>query len=160
MPTRQRNKRWYWLAWAAAGLLVLLGGVAWAQGQPQNGPPNPRQPVVGSGFTFQGQLVDDGSPVNGDCDLRVGLWAAASGGSQIGSSQTVANAPVNQGRFTVTLNGGGEFGPTAFTGQARRGSRLHERTSRRARRKLCRSPVGRRRDAGRGGLAAAARNTE
>ena len=80
---------------------------------------------LGTAFTYQGQLNQSGSPINGAAHLRFSLWDAAGsgqppvGGSQIGASQLVANIPVTNGLFTVQLNGGGEFGPNAFNGNAR-----------------------------------------
>jgi hypothetical protein len=47
------------------------------------------------------------------------LWDAVSGGVQVGSTQTVNNVGVANGRFTITLNADNEFGVDAFTGQER-----------------------------------------
>ena len=38
-------------------------------------------PTVGSGFTYQGQLSDGGSPANGYYDLRLSLYNAPTFGS-------------------------------------------------------------------------------
>lgn len=76
-------------------------------------------------FTYQGQLSQNGTPVNGTAHLRFSLWDAAgtgdppTGGTQIGSSQIVANVPVDDGLFTAEVNAGGQFGASAFNGQAR-----------------------------------------
>lgn len=77
------------------------------------------QAALGTAFTYQGRLTDDGGPVSGACDFQFSLFEAADGGSQVGSTQTRPNVTVSSGLFTAELNGGGEFGPTAFTGQAR-----------------------------------------
>ncbi len=77
------------------------------------------QAALGTGFTYQGRLTDANGPVNAACDFQFSLYDAANGGSQVGSTQTVANVIVSGGLFTVQLNGGGEFGPTAFAGEAR-----------------------------------------
>jgi hypothetical protein len=80
---------------------------------------------LGTGFTYQGQLNQSGSPVSGTAHLRFSLWDEAGsgvppvGGNQIGASQLLANVPVTGGLFTVQLNGGGQFGPSAFNGDAR-----------------------------------------
>ncbi len=80
---------------------------------------------LGTGFTYQGQLNQNGSPVNGTAHLRFSLWDAAGsgappvGGTQIGASQIMANVPVTNGLFTVQLNGGDQFGVAAFNGDAR-----------------------------------------
>jgi hypothetical protein len=74
---------------------------------------------VTSTFTYQGQLKNGGTPVNGSCDMQFSLWDAVSGSNQIGSIQTVLGQAVSMGLFTVVLNSGGEFGATPFTGEAR-----------------------------------------
>ena len=68
-----------------------------------------------STFTYQGRLTDGGTPANGNYDLQFGLWDSLSGGSQIGSTQTVSNVSVSAGIFTVTL----DFGANAFPGANR-----------------------------------------
>ena len=66
-------------------------------------------------FTYQGQLTDTGMPANGNFDLQFGLFDNASGGTQIGSTQTLATVPVSGGVFTVQL----DFGVSAFSGASR-----------------------------------------
>lgn len=75
--------------------------------------------TVGTGFTYQGELKSQDAAVNGNCDFQFSLWAAASGGSQIGSTQSVSSLAVDNGRFTALVNDGSEFGQNAFDGQAR-----------------------------------------
>src|SRR5262249_3264351 len=48
-------------------------------------------------------------------DLQFTLWDSASGGTQIGSTQTVNTVTVSNGVFTVSL----DFGANSFTGSAR-----------------------------------------
>jgi hypothetical protein len=60
----------------------------------------------GAAFTYQGYLRHSGTPVNTDYDFQFSLWTNASGGSQVGSAQTVTNVPVQNGLFTVTLDFG------------------------------------------------------
>jgi hypothetical protein len=93
-------------------LLVLLLGVAVAAAQDAVRP-NSRG-AVSTGFTYQGQLKKDGSPVNGPCDMAFRLYDAAELGAQVGSaiSRTV---PISGGLFTVGL----DFGPAAFAGDER-----------------------------------------
>lgn len=74
---------------------------------------------LSSAFTYQGRLTKAGDAVTASCAMTFGLWNAASGGAQLGSAQAVANVPVTDGLFTVTLNGAGQFGGNAFDGQAR-----------------------------------------
>jgi len=66
-------------------------------------------------FTYQGRLTDGGTAANGNYDLQFGLWDSVSGGSQIGSTQTISNVGVSSGIFTVTL----DFGSGAFPGADR-----------------------------------------
>ena len=70
---------------------------------------------VGTGFTYQGQLINGGTPQNGPCDFRFKLFTAATGGSQIGSTQTLSSVGVANGLFTVSI----DFGVNSFIGQAR-----------------------------------------
>src|SRR5262249_256776 len=76
-------------------------------------------------FTYQGKLDQAGAPINGTISLRFSLWDAAgsgsppTGGNQIGNGQQLTNVPITDGLFTVTLNSAGQFGSTAFNGQAR-----------------------------------------
>lgn len=80
---------------------------------------------LGTTFTYQGQLKKDGILIDGTAHLRFSLWDAAGsgsppvGGSQIGASQLLANVGVTNGLFTVPLNAGGQFGASAFNGEAR-----------------------------------------
>ncbi len=106
--------RVFWLsAIAAAVILALTTG------------PLAAQTSMGTAFTYQGQLKETGGPVNGTTDFEFSLWDAAgsgsppSGGMQIGGTQSVDNVAVTSGLFTVELNAGGEFGATAFNGDAR-----------------------------------------
>src|SRR5256885_106057 len=58
------------------------------QGQVQANQPRPEQPhsLIGSGFTYQGQLKQAGSPANGQYDLQFTLFDSASDGNQVGST--------------------------------------------------------------------------
>ena len=76
--------------------------------------------ALGTGFTYQGQLkTSGGSPITSTCDFQFTLWDAASSGTQVGSLSTVTGVSVVNGYFTVQVNSGGEFGATAFNGEAR-----------------------------------------
>ena len=80
---------------------------------------------LGAGFTYQGSLKKNGVAAAGPVHLRFSLWDVAGagsppiGGNQSGASQLVNNIALADGVFTVTLNGGGEFGANAFDGNAR-----------------------------------------
>ena len=66
-------------------------------------------------FTYQGQLRNAGQLVNGPVDLKVSLWDADTGGSQVGSTNTFNAMQLNDGRFACGLN----FGNAAFDGSNR-----------------------------------------
>jgi len=80
---------------------------------------------LGPGFIYQGQLKEAGVPLDGTVDLQFTLWDATgsgnppAGGTQVGEVQVVNAMPVTAGLFTATLNGRGEFGDSAFNGNAR-----------------------------------------
>ena len=74
---------------------------------------------VTSGFTYQGQLENSGTPINDTCDMTFALFDDPDAGTQIGTLQTVSNLTVTDGLFTTVLNESGQFGTSAFTGQAR-----------------------------------------
>ena len=60
-------------------------------------------------FTYQDRLNDGPGPANGSYDLRFGLWSAASGPAQVGSTLTTNAVAVTNGGFTVTLDFGHQF---------------------------------------------------
>ena len=93
-------------------LLVTTALLLLAAGDATAGP-------AGPGFTYQGQLQDNGDPVNDSCDFRFSLWDAAEAGSQLGQTQTLTSVAVEDGRFTVILNSSGQFDPNAFAGLER-----------------------------------------
>ncbi len=77
--------------------------------------PTIAQMPLGTDFTYQGQLRQDGVPADGTADLRFALFPAASGGAQVGPTVTSSNVTVVNGLFSVQL----DFGAAAFNGQAR-----------------------------------------
>src|SRR5947209_1620620 len=68
-----------------------------------------------SSFTYQGRLTDSGAAANGNYDLQFALFDSASGGTQIGATQTLNAIAVNNGVFTVTL----DLGASSFSGASR-----------------------------------------
>ncbi len=60
-------------------------------------------------FTYQGELKNGGTVVDGAYDLRFRLYDAMSGGAQLGTTQCVDNVQVVGGKFTVQLDFGGQF---------------------------------------------------
>jgi trimeric autotransporter adhesin len=69
----------------------------------------------GTSFTYQGRLNDGANPANGNYDMRFYLRDALSGGSPVGSTNTLAPVAVSNGLFTVVL----DYGSGIFTGPAR-----------------------------------------
>lgn len=97
-------------------LLLLLGpGITLAQ-EPEAEGPISSQADVSPTFIYQGELRQDGEPVDGvQCNFTFELWddPQPGQGTQIGS-QSRTKTPKN-GRFSTELN----FGSSAFTGEAR-----------------------------------------
>jgi hypothetical protein len=76
----------------------------------------------GTAFTYQGKLTDSGNPATGNYDFQFSLFDAASGGTQLGTTQTLTNVAVSNGIFSVQLdfvNCSGCSCPTCFNGGAR-----------------------------------------
>jgi hypothetical protein len=69
----------------------------------------PAETTSSSSFTYQGQVLQKGEPVNGACDFQFSLWDTANAGNQIGSLQAIANIPVVNGLFVVSLDFGSVF---------------------------------------------------
>lgn len=69
---------------------------------------------VGTGFTYQGQLTDLGTPADGGYDFRFTLDSCDVAGTQVGPTLTLDNVAVTNGLFTVEL----DFG-AVFTGEGR-----------------------------------------
>jgi len=72
--------------------------------------------VMGTAFTYQGQLRKSSAPVNGTCNFQFSLFDALSGGTQIGATQTKSSVTVSNGLFTIPDL---DFGGGAFNGEAR-----------------------------------------
>ena len=79
--------------------------------------PDPQAPqaLVGSSFTYQGQLDFDGIPINEECRMAFRLFDGAGAlARQIGDTISLV-VPISDGLFTVEL----DFGSSAFRGYAR-----------------------------------------
>lgn len=68
-----------------------------------------------SGFSYQGNLVDMGTPANGTYIMTFSIWDAATGGTQIGETTTEQNITAVNGIFTTSVI----FDDAAFTGSER-----------------------------------------
>ena len=71
--------------------------------------------AVGTAFTYQGQLADNGNPATGMYDFLFELYDAEMGGVQIGSSILLNEVEISNGYFTVLL----DFGGSIFVGNPR-----------------------------------------
>lgn len=70
---------------------------------------------MGTAFTYQGRLTENGAPANGTYDLQFRLFDGASNAAQLLGTLSVADLQVANGLFTANL----DFGPAAFDGAAR-----------------------------------------
>ena len=70
---------------------------------------------LGTAFTYQGKLTDEGQPANGAYDLLFALTSADAPGAQVGGTLTNDSVWVTNGLFTTQL----DFGQAAFSGAAR-----------------------------------------
>ncbi|HUU95952.1 MAG TPA: hypothetical protein VM487_09430 [Phycisphaerae bacterium] len=73
-----------------------------------------RGDILGTAFTYQGQLKDSGVPANGDYDFVFRLFDDPNNGAQVGGDVEIDEWPVSDGLFTVEL----DFGTDVFTGDA------------------------------------------
>ncbi|KAA3645988.1 MAG: hypothetical protein DWP95_03670 [Proteobacteria bacterium] len=69
--------------------------------------------AVGSGFNYQGELLNVGVAANGNFDFSFGLFDAAVGGNQIGGNVIKGNRPVTNGLFSIE---GIDFGDAVYDG--------------------------------------------
>lgn len=69
---------------------------------------------VGTRFSYQGQLLDNGLAQTGDFTFEFSLYADESGGSSLATMPEMTGVPVNNGLFTVEL----DFGDAHFDGEA------------------------------------------
>jgi hypothetical protein len=108
---------------ALLALLLLGGSVAIAQGptppEKISGPSSPAA-SVGSGFTYQGFLKENGVPANGLYDFRFDLYSDPTGGTVLGAYYLdVPGVTVTNGLFTVRLDFNSLVGANLFNGEAR-----------------------------------------
>jgi hypothetical protein len=68
----------------------------------------------GTAFTYQGELLQGGSPATGTYDFTFALFTAATGGAQAGSTLTQAGVGVTNGEFTVLMDFGSVFNGTSY----------------------------------------------
>ncbi|HUS72462.1 MAG TPA: hypothetical protein VMY06_05290 [Sedimentisphaerales bacterium] len=85
-------------------LVVVLFGRVFVEAEP-----------VGTGFTYQGRLIDANSPADGLYDFQFRLYNDPCTGTQQGSTIDINDLDVIDGYFTVEL----DFGSDVFNGDAR-----------------------------------------
>src|SRR5690606_15407247 len=73
------------------------------------------QAQVGTAFTYQGELVQGVTPVNGTADFRCSLWDSETLGLQYGSVIELGNVPVTNGVFVLKL----DFGAALYLSPAK-----------------------------------------
>lgn len=109
--------------------VFAIFGVTWVSGQedqPQVEPSTISEQTrsttqllasLGSAFTYQGELEDDGKPANGTYDFSFRLLDGPDPGtaSQVGSPVEVSDVIVSDGVFMIEL----DFGASPFAGEAR-----------------------------------------
>ncbi len=81
------------------GFLIALVAVA----------PSLGETPLTTAFTYQGQLKQNGIPVNGTVNMVISLWDAATDGNPIGPIVDPAPVQVTNGVFTVQLDYGNVF---------------------------------------------------
>lgn len=71
---------------------------------------------LGYGFTYQGRLVRNGTPVTNSCSFTFALFDDSTAGNEKGNSpQAALGVSVSNGLFSTKL----DFGPNAINGEAR-----------------------------------------
>ncbi len=64
---------------------------------------------MGTSFTYQGRLTDNGQPAEGAYDLFFRLWPGENAVFPVGAAVELDNVQVTDGLFTVALDFGGQF---------------------------------------------------
>lgn len=97
-------------------VMIALVGAGWVAARGTAAPLAASGPMqTGTAFTYQGHLKDAGGVVTNTCDFQFGLFNAATGGTQMGSTVTASVVTVSNGLFTTQL----DFGNGVFNGTTR-----------------------------------------
>ena len=70
---------------------------------------------MGTAFTYQGRLADNGVPADGLYEIEFKLYDNSTGGNQVGPTVSLRGFQVTNGLFTVQL----DFGSSVFNGDTR-----------------------------------------
>ena len=104
-------------------LLLVAAGIATpfaislADDGPADETSNAQRAVLGTAFTYQGQLNLNGTPANGPFNLRFTLFSDGAANAVVAGPLTMPAVNVANGLFAVDLDFGG--GPGVFDGNAR-----------------------------------------
>ena len=74
----------------------------------------PNVHAQGTAFTYQGQLINSGSPANGSYDLTFTLYPTTAAGGAIAGPVTNSATAVTNGLFTTTIDFGAVFTGTNY----------------------------------------------
>jgi len=77
-------------------LAALAMGVVAQNGRAPTTANAPTGSSLGTAFTYQGVLTDNGNPADGSYDLQFKLYDAASGGQQVGSTFSLNDEAINE----------------------------------------------------------------
>lgn len=114
------NRRALFSTIMVLGLVVALtsGAVLTRKAHAQEGGPQAALgPLadVGTGFTYQGRLLDNGTAVDSTCDFRFSLYDDSLVPSLVAGPVDRGSVQVSDGQFSTSI----DFGANAFTGEGR-----------------------------------------
>lgn len=89
--------------------IFLLGGPEQADAQDGPDDVNEVSDEVGTAFTYQGRLTDNGNPANGEYDFVFELYDAEVEGAKVGQTVSLDDVDVVDGYFSVQLDFGHVF---------------------------------------------------
>ena len=103
------NRKRVTMTWIALLALLLTTGGATGQGPDPEGEANTQgeasiSGTVNSRISYQGRLVENGTPVTGNRDLLFRLYSDSSCTAQVGSDVVRNGVPVTDGLFSVELD--------------------------------------------------------
>lgn len=73
------------------------------------------QTALGTAFSYQGRLMNNGAPANGVFDVSFRLYGVSTAGLPLGSMVVLDDVTITDGLITANV----DFGATAYVGQAR-----------------------------------------
>ncbi len=98
--------------------ILLLAGMilpmSLTSAQGPSGQPARADDPLGTTFTYQGRLVDAGTPVDDTCSFQFGLWDDPISGTLVAGPLERTGVAVVDGRFTVPLDFGSVFDGSSY----------------------------------------------